>query len=472
MALSKSVESQLSSRGVAYQRLAIDPHLTQEQQAEKLATSHRNFLRAVVLSDPNGTLLAIMRQSSLLDFSILKKLTQRNLRPVPLADSHRIYTDCDQGCVPPIQVAGIDQVLIDRSLKSCPSVVFESGRHGTLVQLDIEDFLALHPNAKLDVFTSDEQALDINSGAQTNAKSLSQRLTPDTEKQEQLKRLYSLPALPDIAHRIIQLKSDPLADAQKLADVIQFDPSLTAQVIRYAKSAYYNYQGDVHSVQEAISRVLGFDLVMNMAFGLSAGKSLKNPPNGPLGLNAFWKHATFCATLAQKLARAVPKSHRPNPSMAYLAGLLHNFGFLLLGHLFQPEFFLLNKLYAANPNSSIQCIERHALGMGSGHDAINMGHAELGSWLMDHWNLSGEIVASVKYHHDPDYAGDHFVYPVLINIINSALGIYDIGDDRRGKLDEQLCARIDLDPTAVLFELDKLIAEREQIESIVMQFVS
>ena len=472
MALSKSVEHQLISRGLRFTPLPTDPKLSQDQLAEQYTTGTRDFIRAVVLSDAQGTVLAVVRHSGLIDFAALKDLTHRNLKPMPVENSYRIFSDCDKGCVPPIHYTGIDQVFIESSLQLRESLVFESGKFGSLVQLELKDFLALHPNAKIASFCTDNHDLKIECDSSESNRALSKKLTPDEEKHAQLKKLYSLPAMPDIARQIIMLKNDPLADAQKLAEVINLDPSLTAQVIRYSKSAYYSYQGEVNSVQEAISRVLGFDLVMNMAFGLSAGKSLRNPPNGPLGLHAFWKHATFSATLAQKLARSVSKSLRPNPSMAYLSGLLHNFGFLLLGHLFQPEFFLLNRLYAANPNSSIQCIERHALGMGSGHDAINMGHAGLGSWLVDHWELPKEVVASVKHHHNEDYDGEFFVYPILINVVNSALGIYDIGDDRCGHLNEAMCVRIGLDPTVVLFELDKLIAEREQLESIVMQFVA
>lgn len=472
MALSKSLENLLASRRLAFHSLSVDPRISQDQHAESIESDKRTFLRAVVLNDSIGTVLAILRQSTLVDFATLKQLTQRDLKLMPITDAHRIYSDCEKGCIPPVQMPGVDQVLIDRSIQLRPSVIFESGRHGTLIELSQSDFMALHPTAMVHAFTTSNQRLSVKCGSPESDVALAKRLTPDEEKQEKLKKLYSLPAMPDIARQIILLKNDPLADAQKLGELIQMDPSLAAQVIRYAKSAYYGYQGEVNSVQEAISRVLGFDLVMNMAFGLSAGKSLRNPPDGPLGLKAFWKHATFSATLAQKLARHVSKQLRPNPSMAYLCGLLHNFGFLLLGHLFQPEFFLLNRLYAANINNSIQCIEQHALGMGSGHDAVHMGHAELGAWLMNHWEMPQEVVTSIKYHHDPEYMDEHFVYPVLINIVNSALGMYDIGDDRCGKLNEALCVHIGLDPTVVLFEMDKLIAEREQLESIIMQFVA
>jgi len=83
--------------------------------------------------------------------------------------------------------------------------------------------------------------------------------------------------------------------------------------------------------------------------------------------------------LAQALSKHLAKISRTKPDLSYLCGLVHNIGFLLLGHLFQPELFLLNRLYAANLTRSITLIEQHALGMGIGQNAINMRHAELGA---------------------------------------------------------------------------------------------
>lgn len=83
--------------------------------------------------------------------------------------------------------------------------------------------------------------------------------------------------------------------------------------------------------------------------------------------------------MAQALSKHLAKISRTKPDLSYLCGLVHNIGFLLLGHLFQPELFLLNRLYAANLTRSITLIEQHALGMGIGQNAINMRHAELGA---------------------------------------------------------------------------------------------
>ena len=175
--------------------------------------------------------------------------------------------------------------------------------------------------------------------------------TTQGDIRRRIEQIYELPPMPAVARRVLQLRNNPGASVAELAAIVELDPSLAAQVVRYAVSPFYAYRGKIGSIHDAITRVLGFDMVMNMALGLATGKSFRNPCDGPLGLHAFWQHAVYSATLVQALAKRMLPNARPQPGMAYLAGLLHNFGFLLLGHLFLPEFKLLNKLVIAHPES-------------------------------------------------------------------------------------------------------------------------
>lgn len=54
--------------------------------------------------------------------------------------------------------------------------------------------------------------------------------------------------------------------------MVETDPALAAQVVSWAASPYYASPGKIRSVEDAIVRVLGFDLVINLALGLALGK--------------------------------------------------------------------------------------------------------------------------------------------------------------------------------------------------------
>ncbi|RMG31490.1 MAG: HDOD domain-containing protein [Gammaproteobacteria bacterium] len=305
--------------------------------------------------------------------------------------------------------------------------------------------------------------------ANTKKPGCPEHLRPAADLRRRIEQVYELPPMPEMARRIIALRDDPDATVADLAAIVELDPSLAAQVVRHATSPYYGYRGKIRSIQDAITRVLGFDLVLNMALGLAAVKAFRNPVEGPLGLHAFWRHAVYSACLAQALAREVPEARRPEPGLAYLAGLLHNFGFLLLGHLFPPEFKLLNRLVAANPDKPVSALEKCVLGMGQAQDVLEMGHAALGAWLMQHWGMPEEIVVSLREHHDPDYAGPHAVYAQLVLLTDRLLKRMGIGEACATTLPETSLEVTGLDEATCEAVLEHLREEAADLDAMVRQ---
>ncbi|HHH43532.1 MAG TPA: HDOD domain-containing protein [Gammaproteobacteria bacterium] len=247
--------------------------------------------------------------------------------------------------------------------------------------------------------------------------------------EQRIQKVYELPPMPELGRRILELQSDPGADARKLAAIVQLDPSLAAQVIRYASSSYYGYTGRVTNIQEAIARVLGYDLVLYLALGLAAGRSFRIPDQGPLGLTRFWEHAVCSAVLVQKLAAILPEPMRPPAGLGYLCGLLHDFGVLLLGHLFPPEFQLLNKMAQLNPGCSVAELEGRLLGMGQARDMLALGHARIGAWLMQAWKMPDALEITLLEHHNADYRGDE---EILVHLVQLADFLYLNREDLPG----------------------------------------
>lgn len=242
---------------------------------------------------------------------------------------------------------------------------------------------------------------------------------PLLDIRKRIKRLEKLPPMPEMTQKVLQLSSNPQADVKELVQVVELDPSLAAQVMRYASSPFFSYQGKVDSVHTAITRVLGYNTVMNLALGATAARPFRIARNVPLGMDAFWRHAVYSAALTQALSNAVPDEIRPPAGMAYLAGLLHNFGHLLMGHLFKQEFLVLNKFITKYPDKPIELIERRVLGAD---------HGVIGAWLMQAWQLPEEIVIATREHHNESYQGIHSVYPQLVFLADRLLKMHGIGD--------------------------------------------
>lgn len=300
----------------------------------------------------------------------------------------------------------------------------------------------------------------------------SEQLTRAGELRRRIEQVYELPPMPEMARRVLQLRNNPDASIVELAAIVEFDPSLAAQVVRYAASPFYAYRGKINSIHDAITRVLGFDMVMNMALGLATGKSFQNPCEGPLGLQAFWRHAVYTATLVQTLAKRMPPKSRPQPGMVYLAGLLHNFGFLLLGHLFPPEFKLLNKLVAAHPESPVTALEKCVLGMGQAQNLLEMGHAQIGAWLMQSWQMPEEIIVTLREHHNPEYAGDHALFPHLIMVADHVLKGREIGDAPDALLPPVSLDMLELSEDVVLETAEQLFMDCSALDMMAQQLAT
>lgn len=212
----------------------------------------------------------------------------------------------------------------------------------------------------------------------------------------QIEQLTDLPPLPEVARKILQLRASPQQDASALAAVIELDPSLSAQVLRYARSSLYNYRGRLESTEDAISRVLGYELVLNLGLALAAAQPFRIPRDGPLGHNRHWSIAVQSAVVAQTLAYRVPTRLGCRPAVAYLAGLLHNFGLLVLGHLYPEQYARLNRILEEAPESDLEFVEIQLFGMT---------HGEAGARALRFWELPDELVVTALKCHDQHYRG-------------------------------------------------------------------
>ncbi len=474
MALSRSVESEFKRSSINFTLHTHEKGAGLERVVNALALSQEKVLRGVLLREQGGkVILVILPFNHLIDFQAIEHETGCQYSPVPVKESRKYFADCTEATIPPLAKIYRLEALMDDAITSLDRVYFEGGVGLSMVELAIDDFLKLSRGIPVKRISRDNKIVQMEAGGFGSlSTNMAASLTPAVDAKKRLEKLYKLPPMPEMAIRIIKLRNDPHSDAQKLAEIVELDPSLSAQVMRYANSSFFGFRGELDSIKGAISRVLGFEVVMNMALGLAAGSALRNPPDGPLGLRAFWKHATYTATLAQVLARKVPEQFEVKPGMAYLVGLLHNFGFLLLGHLFQPEFFLLNKMVAANPGASIIMLEKHALGMGHARQVLGMGHAEMGAWLMQSWQMPEEVIATVKEHHNPDYCGAFQGYPALIAVINHVLGQRGIGDENGEGDFSSLCQHAGLDESTVMEAVEKLMESHEGLDAMAEQFAA
>lgn len=462
MALPHAVQTYLDRHGLPH-RLVPHPHTeTLQQAAEASHITPRRLVRVVVLKDGQGLVMAILPASHILDFNRLCQISERELDPLYGDELNTFFKDCQPGSHPPLPGLFELPSLIDPSLAVPGELFFEAGDHDVLVGMDSEAFQTLvGPDACKGQFAHPVDALGhvegVNGDPSQGISDAASRFAPRYLK-EGIESLNELPALPITAQRILKWRANPKDNVEdELATIIEQDPSLAAQVIHWARSPFYGYRGKVDSVHAAIHRVLGFDMVMNLVLGLCVGGTFRVPLDGPLGLDAFWRHSVYCSALTMRLADCLPKDIRPKPGLAYLGGLLHNFGYLLLGHLFPSQFFLLNRYIAVNSHLPVGLVEHYVLGAE---------HFRIGAWLMRTWSMPEEIIAAVRWHHDEDYSRPHSEYPNLVLVANRLLRRHRIGDETTTDLPPAILSSLGISEELALEALDSLMERRTGLDDL------
>lgn len=283
-------------------------------------------------------------------------------------------------------------------------------------------------------------------------------IEPPSDLREVINHIKELPPLPGIAARIMKLAADPLADAKKLSEIIELDPLLTTQVIRWASSSLYGYNGKISSVQDAITRVLGYQFVFDLVLGLSALSPLKAPVEGIIGTRSFWTHALASTHLMSGLNDQLGNEHRFEPQTVFFVALMHNIGYPLLGDQFRDEFKILSNLAQANPSLSLAKLEKFAFGVD---------HSELGSWLLKTWNMPEVVIDVVYHHHNPHYRGNNYQLNLLTYLNDALLASINIGDGYGNKESEQVFEVLNLNSMDSTILLEKLENELDDIKKMV-----
>ncbi len=453
----------LQQAGVPYEIVHHQGATTLHQAAERCGIPAQQVARAVVLGDEHGTLLAVQPLNHVINFARLFVLVERKLEPVEREATRYIFPDSEPGCVPAIAEPFMLSAIVDDVLLAQESVYLEAGSRRQLLRLSGEDFRYLHRRSIKGSFTSPAEQLRGEDREFVQQAAYAQRhgirqLRPVEGIRQQLEELHRLPAMHPMGNQLLQLYHDPHASIAQLVRVLETDPSISAQLLRNARSAYYNYPGELDTLQQAVSQVLGFDYAVNTALGITALRPFDLPIDGPLGMNSLWHHAIHCAVLTQSLSALLPRRLESRPEMAYLSALLHNFGFFVLGHLVKPEFFLLNRVVAANPNTPISLIEKRTLGIS---------HTEVGGRLMAHWNMPEALQIALREHHNENYQGKHAIYPKLIMLSNTLLRRHGIGDGAEETPPPALLNALGLSQNQIEQALQAHMAQAEHLEELI-----
>ncbi len=215
--------------------------------------------------------------------------------------------------------------------------------------------------------------------------------------------LDQIPTIPAVLAPLLRYLEQPVEDldVQKVTDLIAQDKSLAVQCLQMANSPLFGRWQKIDSLRGAVVG-LGFHRVSDIA--MSCGVLNLMPKEiGAIDPVVFWEHSLGCALVCRHFAR---KISYPDPSKAYLAGLLHDLG-IIVNLWVMPKEFLEAYECARSQGIPLHEAEKKVLGFT---------HCESGRLLADKWELSPSLKEVVSLHHNIEEARDDAGLVALVEI--------------------------------------------------------
>jgi len=148
MTISITLQQFLDDAGINYDTVVHTPTNTASQSAEAAHVPGARMVKAVVVTDGDDYMMAVLPASHHLRLAELQDLIDRPVELASEADLSGLFADCDEGAIPPVGMAFGLEVMVDESLVASGDVYFEGGDHATLVHMQADAFEGMMASAR------------------------------------------------------------------------------------------------------------------------------------------------------------------------------------------------------------------------------------------------------------------------------------------------------------------------------------
>lgn len=219
-----------------------------------------------------------------------------------------------------------------------------------------------------------------------------------------IKKIGTLPPLPDTALKLIRVVNDPRSTVDDIVETIKYDQSITGEVLRLCNSAYFGLSRKITSLNDAML-CLGTVKVMQLVMSVHTTGLLSREQTGyGLDPGVLWKHSVAVALAA---AQFTSRMKVANGSVAFTAGLLHDIGKVVLNEYVGAEFGEIAR----------RVTEQHASFLEAEREVLGFSHEEVGGMVAEQWKLPEPMVLCIRHHHDP---GALDVPDALVDVVHLA----------------------------------------------------
>lgn len=237
-------------------------------------------------------------------------------------------------------------------------------------------------------------------------------------EQEYIKDIEKLAPCPQVALDVLAIAHDPDCSISVLAEKIERDPSLTANMLQMGNSAYFGHMKKISSVNDIIVR-LGIESVKIIAITSASVGLLKSAQEAYALTNGqLWQHSYATAILASIIGRYAKVKDSPS---LYTAALLHDVGKIVLNRPLQVESYNHPELAA-----ELSLLGKEQL-------LLHTDHARVGMALLEKWGLPEAVSVPVGMHHTLDQPQAQRLNAKVVHLANALAHLTSIEEEPDGE---------------------------------------
>ena len=203
---------------------------------------------------------------------------------------------------------------------------------------------------------------------------------------ERVQQIETMPTIPAVFVPLLKLLSGSAEDTnvEEVVRLVSYDNTVAAQCLRVAASPLFGMAQPPKSIKAAVislglRRVETILLTCCMGQAFPATKWVLDPA-------VFWKHSLGCALVCRKFSEKLVAADQEK---AYMAGLLHDIGFMVNCLVFPKEF-----------AAAMECACREEIPLGDAELAtMGFTHCETGRALAEKWKLADDVIDVIAHHH-------------------------------------------------------------------------
>lgn len=274
--------------------------------------------------------------------------------------------------------------------------------------------------------------------------------------QELIKEIKNLKPVPAVVNQILEVVDNPDSSMAQIAEIIQYDPAVTASVLRTCNSVYFGLKTPAESIKDAVN-MLGIDQILEIVLMKSGAQALSAKQEG-YGLHegAMWKYSVSSALIAKQVAKKVGLK---NTNTIFTAALLKDIGKTVLDRFVKDSFEKISAL-VVDKNLSFREAEKKIIGID---------HAELGGMIAKMWKFSPKMVNIIRHHHLADLSkvkDKEIAVVYLADCICMMIGIGVGSDGLAYRFNDQAMKELGMDPDDISIIIADFAENMQKVEDL------